>query len=322
MKAIVQDRYGSADVLEFRDVPRPVAGEDDVLVHVVAAGVDRGAWHSMTGQPFLMRLLGFGLRAPRSPVPGRNIAGRVESAGDRVTGFRPGDEVYGTTEGAYAEYARAAVGKIAPKPRNLSFAQAAVTPYAGFAALQALRDVGRLTPGEDVLIVGASGAVGSATIQLAKAFGARVTAVCSGANTDFVLDLGADEVIDYTVGDFSRGAERFDLVVDIGGRTSVARLRRRLRPHGRLVIIGGEGDRWIGGIQRQLWAVVVSFCVRQRLSSFVARENARDLLELNKLIEAGQFEPHVARMYPLAEAADAMRQLDVAHHRGRIAVTV
>src|SRR3954468_6888038 len=222
MKAIVQDRYGSADVLDFRDVARPEAGPGDVLVKVVAAGVDLGAWHFMTGQPYLMRILGLGLRAPRTRVPRTNVAGRGEAVGRDVAGFEPGEQVYGTCRGAYAEYARVRQDKLAPIPTGLSFEQAAVTPYACFAALQALRDHGKVQPDQQVLVVGASGAVGTFAVQLAKAFGAEVTGVCSGPKAGLVRSLGADHVIDYTGQGFAGGDRKFDLVIDIGGGNPVS----------------------------------------------------------------------------------------------------
>ena len=322
MKAVVQDTYGSADVLDFRDVAEPAAGDHDVLVRVVAAGVDRGAWHFMTGQPYLMRVLGFGLRAPRVRVPGTNFAGRIEAVGSAVTRFRVGDEVYGAGRGAWAEIACTREDKLAVKPTNLTFEQAAVVPYAGFTAWQAVHDHGRVAPGERVLIVGATGAVGGCAAQLAKAAGAEVTGVCSSRTADLAPVLGLDHVIDYATGDFADGKQRFDLVIDVFGRTSVRRLRRALTPTGRLVIVGGEGDRWIGGIQRQLWAAVMSPLVRQKLGAFVVKEHARILLELNPLIEDRKVTPLLDRTFPLAAAADAVRYMEHGQARGRIALKV
>jgi len=322
VKAIVQDTYGSADVLDYRDVAAPSIGDHEVLVHVVAAGVDRGAWHFMTGQPYLMRILGFGLRAPKVPVPGTNLAGRVEAVGSAVTRFRVGDEVYGACRGAWAELACAREEKLALKPANLTFEQAAVVPYAGFAAWQAVHDYGHVEPGQRVLVVGASGAVGGCAAQLAKAAGAEVTGVCSSRTADLAPILGLDQVIDYTTDDFADGERRFDLVIDVFGRTSVSRLRRALTSAGRLVIVGGEGDRWTGGIQRQLWASLLSPFVRQKLGAFVVKEHARILLELNPLIEEHKVTPLLDRTFPLAEAADAVRYMEVGQVRGRIALTV
>lgn len=321
MKAISQDTYGSADVLRFRDIPTPELGDGDVLVQVVAAGVDRGAWHFMTGQPYLMRLLGFGLRAPSSRVPGTNIAGRVTQLGRNVTRLRVGDQVYGTCRGAFAEYARAAQDKLAPKPDNLTFEQAATVPYGGFAAWQAVHDHGRVQPGQHVLVIGASGAIGSSAVQMATAAGARVSGVCGTRHLDLVRSLGAQDVIDYSRQDLADGQRRYDLVIDVFGRTPVSKLRRVLTPHGRLVIVGGEGDRWIGGIQRQLWASVLAPFVPQKLGAFVVKENTQYLEKLNRLIEAGQLTPLIDRTFPLTAAADAVRYLESATNTGRIVIT-
>lgn len=322
MKAIVQDTYGSADVLEFRDVPPPSIGDDEVLVQVVAAGVDRGTWHFMTGQPYLMRLIGFGLRAPKIRIPGTNIAGHVEAIGAKVTRFRVGDPVYGSCRGAWAELACAREDKLASKPDVLTFEQASVLPYAGFAAWQAVHDHGGVQPGEHVLIIGASGAVGGCAAQLAKAAGSEVTGVCSGRTADLASKLGLDRVIDYTEADFADGSHHYDLIIDVFGRSPVSRLRRALTPHGRLVITGGEGDRWIGGIQRQLSAALLSPFVSQKLGAFVVREHARILLELNPLIEEGKVTPLLDRTFPLLQAAEAVRYFESGQARGRIALTV
>src|SRR4051794_10938952 len=319
MKALTQDRYGT-DVLRFRDVERPTPREGQVRVRVVAAGIDRGAWHFMTGEPYLMRLLGFGLRAPNIAVPGTNFAGVVEAIGPDVTGFGPGDQVYGATRGTFAEYAVAPIGTVAPKPPRLSFEQAAVLPYPTFVALQALRDHGHVQPGQRVLIVGASGAVGTIAVQLAVAFGATVTGVCSGGHADLVRSLGATEVIDYTREDFTDGSRRFDLIIDIGGRTSIARLRRSLTRTGTLVIVGGEGDRWIGGIQRQLWAAVLSRFVPQKLAAFIVKENATELLETNELVAAGKVIPVLGPVFPLSDAAAAVTAFETGDADGRIVI--
>ena len=321
MKALVQDRYGTAAVLEFRDVERPEPREGQVLVRVVAAGMDRGAWHFMAGEPYLMRLLGFGLRAPSVAVPGTNFAGVVEAVGAEVTAFESGDEVYGATRGTFAEYAVAPVGKVAPKPPELSFEQAAVLPYPTFAAMQALRDHGHVQPGQRVLVVGASGAVGTIAVQLAIAFGATVTGVCSGGHADLVRSLGADEVIDYTRQDFTDGSRRFDLIIDIGGRTPVARLRRALTRTGTLIIVGGEGDRWIGGIQRQVWATVVSTFVPQKLAAFVVKENAGELLTMNELVAAGRVTPVLGPAFPLRDGAAAVAAFETGDADGRIVIS-
>lgn len=320
MKALTQDRYGTADVVKVRNIERPTPREGEVLVRVVAAGMDRGAWHFMSGEPYLMRILGFGVRAPSVAVPGTNFSGVVEAVGPDVTAFKPGDEVYGGTRGTFAEYAVAPVGKVAPKPPQLSFEQAAVLPYPTFVAVQALRDRGHVRPGQRVLVVGASGAVGTIAVQLAVASGATVTGVCSGAHAELVRSLGADDVIDYRTQDFADGSRRFELILDIGGRTSVARLRRALTRTGRLVILGGEGDRWIGGIQRQLWAGVLSAFVPQKLTAFVAKEDAADLVELNELVAAGKVTPVVGQAFPLAEGAAAIAAFEKGDTDGRIVI--
>jgi 2-desacetyl-2-hydroxyethyl bacteriochlorophyllide A dehydrogenase len=321
MKAIVQNGYGGADALGLRDVAEPEVHDEEVLVRVVAAGVDRGALHFMTGRPYLMRI-GTGLRAPKVVVPGNSFAGRVEAVGRNVTRFRPGDEVYGAARGTYAEYVAAAASKVALKPAGLSFEQAAVLPYAAFAALQAVRDQGKVQAGDRVLVVGASGAVGSIAVQLAKAFGAEVTGVCGTAALDMTRSLGADHVIDYTREDFADRNRRYDVILDVFGRTPVRRLRRALTTHGRLVIVGGEGDRWIGGIHRQLGAVLLSQFVGQDLRAFVAKENAETLEAINDLVEAGKVTPVLDRSYPLIDAREAIARLEAGSGSGRLAVTV
>jgi NADPH:quinone reductase-like Zn-dependent oxidoreductase len=320
MKALTQDRYGTADVLEVRDMERPTPRADQVLVRVIAAGMDRGAWHFMAGEPYLMRLLGFGLRAPSVAVPGTNFAGVVETVGDGVSAFKAGDEVYGATRGSFAEYAVAPIGKVAPKPPQLSFEQASVLPYPTFVAMQALRDHGHVQQGQRVLVVVASGAVGTIAVQLAIAFGATVTGVCSGGHAGLVRSLGADEVIDYTKEDFTDGSRRFDLIIDIGGRTSIARLRRALTRTGVLVIVGGEGDRWIGGIQRQMWATVLSAFVPQKLGTFVVKENAGELVKMNELVAAGKVSPVVGQAFPLADGAAAVVAFEAGNADGRIVI--
>src|SRR5215216_2655646 len=246
MKAIVQDKYGPPDVLELRDIDRPEIGDEEVLVRVHAAGVDRGVWHVMTDLPYPIRLAGYGLRAPKYPVLGMDLAGVVESVGNNVTRFQPGDEVFGIGKGSFAEYVCAREDKLAPRPANLTFEQAAVVAISGLTALQGLRDNGRIEPEQKVLIIGASGGVGTFAVQLAKAFGAHVTGVCSTTKVGMVRSIGADNVIDYTREDFAEGEQRYDLILDIGGNSSLARLRRALAPRGTLVIVGGETDgRWL-----------------------------------------------------------------------------
>src|SRR3954453_5837795 len=255
MRAIVQDSYGSADVLGLRDIAKPEIGDVEVLIRVHAAGVDRGVWHLMTGLPYPIRLAGYGLRAPKTPVPGADVAGVVKAGGNDVSRFQPGEEVFGIGNGTFAEYARAPANKLAPKPANLTFQQAAAVAISGLTALQAVRDHGTVRAGQKVLIVGASGGVGTYAVQLAKVYGADVTAVCSATKADMVRSLGADHVIDYTHEDFAQGAQRYDAILDIGGTPSLSRLRRALAPKGTVVIVGGEAaGRWLGGYDRQLRA--------------------------------------------------------------------
>ena len=321
MKAIVQDAYGSADVLSLREVARPEVGDDEVLIRVVAAGVDRGAWHLMTGVPYLMRLFGVGLRTPKERVPGTNVAGSVDAVGKDVTRFQAGDDVYGTCKGSFAEYASGREDRLAPKPANVTFEQAAGVPHGGTAALQAVRDHGKVQAGQKVLIVGASGAVGSMAVQLAKAFGSEVTGVCRTSKVEMVKALGADHVIDYTRDDFADGT-RYDVILDIGGSSPLSRLRRALTRNGILVIVGGEGaGRWTG-VRRQLRALALSPFVGQKLRTFVAKQSASDLLVLNDLIQSGKITPMIDRTFPLADTPDAIRYLETGEAQGRIIVTV
>jgi NADPH:quinone reductase-like Zn-dependent oxidoreductase len=323
MKAIVHDIYGSVDVLELRDLAQPTIADDEVLVRVHAAGVDRGVWHVMTGLPYPIRLAGYGLRTPKSSVLGMDLAGVVEAVGKDVTRFSPGDEVFGIGKGAFAEYARVPENKLAPKPSNLSFQQAAVVAISGLTALQGVRDHGRVEAGDNVLIIGASGGVGSYAVQLAKAFGAEVTAVCSTTKVDMVRSLGADHVIDYTRDDFTKGQLRYDVILDIGGNSSLSRLRRALSPKGTLVIMGGETDgRWLGGSDRQIRALLLSPFISQKMGTFICKENHEDMLVLKELIEAGKITPVIDRAYPLSEVPKAVRYLEEGHARGKVVITV
>ncbi|MCT9930471.1 NAD(P)-dependent alcohol dehydrogenase [Planotetraspora sp. A-T 1434] len=323
MKAIVQDRYGSADVLELRDVDKPVAGENDLLVRVDAAGVDPSVWHLMTGLPYLVRAFGYGLRAPNVRVRGTDVAGRVEAVGANVTRFRPGDEVFGTCDGSFAEYACAHEERFAPKPANLTFEQAAAVPISACTALQGLRDQGRVRPGQKVLIIGAAGGVGTFAVQLAKAFGAEVTGVCGTGKADLVRSIGADDVIDYTRDDFADGARRYDLILDTAGSRSLSHLRRALTPRGTLVIVGGEGGgRWFGGTDRLLKALMLSPLVSHDLRGLFATQPKEDLRLLRELIEAGKVTPVIDRTYPLKEVPDAVRHLRNGHARGKVVITV
>jgi NADPH:quinone reductase-like Zn-dependent oxidoreductase len=321
MRAIVQDRYGSADVLRLDEIPRPEVGPDDVLIEVRAAGVDRGVWHLVAGQPYVLRLAGFGVRAPKMRVPGRDVAGVVAGVGGAVTRFRPGDHVFGIGRGTFAEYALAPEDKLEPMPASLTFEQAAAVPISGLTALQGVSEVGRLEAGQRVLVVGASGGVGTFAVQIAVALGGQVTGVCSGGKADLVRSLGATNVLDYARDDFADGTHEYDLVVDIGGNSSLRRLRRALTPHGTLVIVGGEGGgRWFGGVDRQLRALALSPFVGQRLTNFVSKEHHAGLVRLTELVDAGRLVPSVDRTYPLHEMPDALRHLQAGTVMGKLVV--
>jgi NADPH:quinone reductase-like Zn-dependent oxidoreductase len=323
MRAVVQDRYGSADVLRLARIARPeIKADHEVLVRAHAAGLDRGAWHLMTGKPYLLRL-GLGIRGPKNPVRGREVAGTVIAVGPAVTRFAAGDEVFGIAEGSFAEYAVGRQDKLARKPVNATFEQAAVVGVSALTALQALRDAGRVKPGQKVLVIGASGGVGSYAVQLAKAFGAAVTGVCSTAKLDLLRALGADHVIDYTREDFADGGHRYDLILDIAGNPALSRLRRALTPTGTAVITGGEeGGSLTGGIDRQLRALVLSSFKHQRLTSFICKERASDLERLTELIEAGKVTPSIDKTYPLDQVPEAMRHLEAGKARGKVAVSI
>ena len=268
MKAMLQDVYGPPEVLHLGDTEEPSLESGDVLVQVRAAGVDRGTAHLMRGEPYLMRVIGFGFRGPKNPVPGHDVAGTVAQVGSDVTEFQIGDDVFGIAKGSFAEYATARPDKLVRKPAGLTFEEAAVVPVSATTAMHGLRGVGRVTAGQRVLIIGASGGVGTYAVQIAKALGARVTGVCSTTKVDLVRSIGADEVIDYTQRDFADGAQRYDLILDTGGNSRISRLRRALTPKGTLVIVGGEVGKWIG-IGRQLRAVALSPLIPQRLAMFV-----------------------------------------------------
>jgi NADPH:quinone reductase-like Zn-dependent oxidoreductase len=325
MQAIVQDAYGSTDVLELADIDRPVPKDNEVLIQVHAAGLHRGDWHVMTGLPYLIRIVvpTLGLRKPKVRVRGMDVAGRVEAVGSNVTRFQPGDAVFGWCDGSFAEYACAPEDQLAPKPANLSFEQAAAVPISGFASLQGLRDSGQIQPGQKVLIIGAAGGVGSFAVQLAKAFGANVTGVASTTQLDLVRSIGADEVIDYTREDVTDGTRHWDLILDTAGHRSLSQLRRALTPRGTLVIVGSEGrGRWLGGFDRNLRAVVLSRFVSQRLRMLASKERQEDLQTLGELIEAGKLTPLIGRTYPLSDVPEAIRQLVDGHGGGKVVITI
>jgi NADPH:quinone reductase-like Zn-dependent oxidoreductase len=324
MWAIVQDHYGSApeDVLRLAQIDRPTIGDSEVLVRVHAAGLDRGTWHIMAGLPYPVRLMGFGVRAPKDRVRGREVAGRVEAVGKAVTGLQVGDEVFGIAEGSFAEYAPARTDKLTQKPTSLGFERAAALTISALTALQAVRDRGRVQPGQQVLIIGASGGVGTFAVQIANMFGAHVTAVCSTSKADMVRSLGVDQVIDYTVEDID-GTQRYDVILDIGGHRSLRKLRRSITRHGTLVIIGSEtGGRWLGGFDRSIRAMLLSPFVSQTLCALTNSENAADLAVLAELVESGKIAPVIDRTYPLHEAVAAIRHMLDGQARGKVVIAV
>jgi NADPH:quinone reductase-like Zn-dependent oxidoreductase len=302
-----------------------VPTDNEVLIRVHAAGLHRGDWHVMTGLPYMIRLVvpDLGLRRPKVRVRGMDVAGTVAAVGKEVTRFQPGDAVFGWCDGAFAEYACAPEDQLAAKPAALSFEQAAAVPTSAFAALQGLRDQGEVQPDQKVLIIGAAGAVGLFAVQLAKAFGAQVTGVCSTTQVDLVRSIGADEVIDYTRADVTDGTRHWDLILDTAGHRSLSQLRGALTPRGTLVIVGSEGrGRWLGGFDRSLRAPVLSRFVGQRLRMLASKPGQDDLQTLRELLEAGKLTPVIDRTYPLAEAPEAIRQLEAGHTRGKLVITV
>ncbi|MCU1699713.1 MAG: Alcohol dehydrogenase zinc-binding domain protein [Mycobacterium sp.] len=325
MQAIVQRRYGEVpqDVLGVARLPIPTAGPREVLVRVRAAGVDRGTWHLMAGRPYLARAIGFGLRRPKTTVPGLTVAGIVEAVGVEISTLRPGDEVFGTGTGTFAEFAVARAERLVAKPANVSFVNAATVGDSGITALQAIRDVGKVRGGERVAIVGASGGVGSFAVQIAKAYGALVTGVASGAKLDLLRTLGADDVIDYRREDFTDGTHRFDVVVDIAGNRPLRRLRRALTRNGRLVVTGGEnGGLLLGGTERNLAAHLLSPFVTQCLRAFLVRNRAEDVATVGALIAEGVITPALDRTFSLDEAAAAVRYLVDGRVRGELVIAL
>ena len=325
MKAIVQDRYGSPDAVpELKEIDRPVATDDEVLVRVRAATA-RWAWDIPAGIRYIGRI-GVRLRKPRNDVPGLEMAGEVEAVGRNAKQFQPGDEVFGWCKGALAEYVSVPEDQLAPKPANLTFEQSAVVPLSGFTVLQGLRDKGVLRPGQKVLIVGASGGVGTFAVQIAKAFGAEVTGVCSTPNPDLVRSLGADYVIAYTREDFTENGQRYDLILDMAGDRSLSEYRRALSPEGTLVMVGSSGSTsghlYLRGFSRWFRALVMSVFVRQRLRSLMSTRSQEDLVVVTELIEAGKLTPVTSARYPLSEFPKAIRHFEEGHTRGTVVITV
>ncbi|MGI9644742.1 MAG: NAD(P)-dependent alcohol dehydrogenase [Ilumatobacteraceae bacterium] len=323
MQAIVQDEYGSADVLRSEPIGRPTIDADQVLVEVHAAGIDRGVWHLVTGQPYLVRVAGYGLSKPKQRTPGLDVAGRVVAVGADVSRFAVGDEVFGIADGSFAEYAAADEDKLVHKPGNVSFEAAGAAAVSGITALQALTDVGGVEAGQHVLIVGASGGVGSFAVQLAKALGAHVTGVAGTQNLDLVRSLGADHVVDHRTEDFAATDRRYDLILDIGGRNSVRRLRSVLTPNGTLVIVGGEGgNKLTGGIGRQLRAVLLSPFVKQRLTMFISKEHHSFMDRLARYLASGEVVPSIGRRFELDEVPDAVREMEAGRLSGKSVIVV
>jgi len=323
VKAIVRERYGSPDVLELRDVDKPVLDDDSVLVKVRAASINAYDWHMMRGLPFLARM-SEGLRKPKSIAMGVDVAGQVEAVGKNVTHLRPGDEVFGARSGALAEYVRgSAKSFLVPKPAGLTFEQAAAMPMAATTALQGLRDRGQLKAGQTVLINGAAGGVGTFAVQIAKAFGAHLTAECSTRNVDMVRSIGADEVVDYTREDFTKGGQPYDLILDVAASRPLSECRRVLASNGTLVLVGAPDGRRMGPIVARILAMIVlSRFASQKLLPFLAKNSKEDLMFLKELVEAGRIRPVIDRTYPLSETAAAIRYLEEGHARGKIVITV
>ncbi|MGV9455428.1 NAD(P)-dependent alcohol dehydrogenase [Streptomyces sp. NPDC003635] len=324
MKAVVQDRYGPADVLEFKDVERPEPGPGEVLVRVRAASVNAYDWHFLHGDPKVARPV-MGWRGPKARIRGRDFAGVVEAVGSAVSDLEPGDEVFGEADGAFAEYVCAPDRSVGPKPSNLGFEQAAAIPLAGNTALIGVRDVGAVQPGQRLLVNGASGGVGAFAVQLGKAYGAEVTGVCSARNADMVRSLGADHVIDYAREDFTRAGRTYDVVLDLVGNHSLAAFRRTVTPTGTLVLSGGgvyEGGSFLGPMSLFVKRKLMAPFARRRLLELPARQSKGNLTALKELAESGRIAPVIERTYPLSEAAEAIRYLEVEHARAKVVITV
>jgi NADPH:quinone reductase-like Zn-dependent oxidoreductase len=323
MKAIVQDTYGAPEVLELRDIDKPAVGDDEVLVRVRAAAVNPADWAIMGGLPYIARPVYGGLRKPKNRVRGTDVAGEVEAVGTSVTRFRPGDAVFGWCNGAFAEYASVSDDALEPMPANLTFEHAAAAPLAGFVALQALRDKGKVRAGQKILVNGASGGIGTFAVQIAKSFGADVTGVCSTRNVDLVRSIGADHVIDYTREDFTQTGQRYDFILDNVGNQSLSDLRRALTPAGTLVPnSGGFDNRWFASLGRVVSAHVMSPFVSQTLRPFVMSPKHEDLVVLKDLMEAGKVTPVIDRTYPLSEVSQALGYVGGGHARGKVVITV
>ena len=326
MKAVVYTDYGSPDVLQIRDIKKPVPNDNQILIKVRAASINPLDWHFIEGTPYIMRAMGVGLRKPKDPRLGVDLAGEVEAVGKNVTEFKPGDEVFGARDGAFAEYVCARADRaVVLKPANITFEQAASVPIAAITALQGLRDKGKIQPEQKVLINGASGGVGTFAVQIAKSYGAEVTGVCSTRNLDLVRSLGADHVIDYTKEDFTKGKQRYDLILDNVGTQPLSGFRHALQPKGICVMIGGGGPNdggLIGPLGRPVKALMLSPFISQKMSMFMAELNKKDLTILGDLMQSGKVKPVIDRTYPLSQIAEAIRYLEQGHARGKVIITV
>ena len=320
MKAIVYTQYGSPDVLQFKEVERPTPKDNEVLVKVHAASVNAADWHLLRGKPFLVRLMGFGLLKPKNKILGSDIAGRVEAVGRNVKQFQPGDEVFGSIRGGFAEYVCAREDSLVLKPANISFEEAAAVPIAAVTALQGLRDKGRIQPGQKVLINGASGGVGTFAVQIAKSFGTEVTAVCSTRNVDMVRSIGADQIIDYTQEDFTKNRQRYDLILAANGYHPISDYKRALSPRGTYVMSGGSSMAQL--FQAMLLGPVISMTGSKKMGNLMAKLNQKDLVFMEELLERGKVVPVIERRYPLCEVPEAIRYVEEGHAQGKVVITV
>lgn len=320
MKAIVYHNYGSPDVLKCEEIEKPTAGDNEVLIKVRAASVNPLDWRFMRGRPYIIRI-GFGLRKPKDARTGHDVAGQVEAVGGNVTQFKPGDEVFGSCSGAFAEYACASESELVIKPDNVTFEQAASAPVAAFTALQGLRDKGQIQPGQKVLINGAAGGVGTFAVQIAKCFGADVTGVCSTRNVEMVRSLGADQVIDYTREDFTNRGQRYDLLFDCVGNHSLSACRRVLNSKGTFIVVGGPDGRWIGPLASPIKALVLSRLVSEKFVTVMSRSSEEDLTIICELMATGKVTPVIDRRYRLSEIPEAIRYLEEGHARGKVVIT-
>ena len=322
MKAIYHETYGSADVLELQDLDTPAIGDDEVLIRVHAASVNPGDCLALRGAPYVARLMGYGLLGPKHNVPGTDVAGRVAAIGKDVTRFQPEDDVFGWCVGAFAEYASTSERALQRKPAHLTFEQAAAIPTAATAALQGLRDVGRIQTGHHVLVIGASGGVGTFAVQIAKAFGAEVTGVCSTRNTDLVRSAGADQVIDYSREDFTRLGSRYDVIIDTVGKESLSSASRVLKPNGTFVVVGGQSGRSVTGMERFVKALALSPFIRRRLRPLFSTKSHDDLAVLRELLDNGKVLPVIDGVYDLRDVPGAIRYVEAGHSRGKVVISV